>query len=128
MEDNYKVYIKTDQSGNVIAIDSSAFISNTDDWIEIDEGFSDRFYHAQNNYLGEPLIDFEFQAPVYNYKFQDGILSKKSDEEKQTDLRWALEPNEDAIDSSILQILTPPSIDQLYADLQYLAMMSGIDI
>ena len=54
--DEYIVYVKADSNGVITAINSSAFISG-EGWTEIDRGESDRFHHAQGNYLGcEPGI------------------------------------------------------------------------
>ena len=54
--DEYIVYVKADSNGVITAINSSAFISG-EGWTEIDRGESDRFHHAQGNYLGCGLTD-----------------------------------------------------------------------
>ena len=45
----YKVFIKTDEQGRVIAVNSDAFIpeDEIENWIEIDSGSGDKFHHAQ---------------------------------------------------------------------------------
>ncbi len=53
----YGVYIRVDDEGRIIAINSSAFLVDTDDWTRIDEGFGDKYHHAQGNYLDLPLRD-----------------------------------------------------------------------
>jgi len=53
----YGVYIRVDDAGRVTAINSSAFWADTDGWTKIDEGFGDKYHHAQNNYLPLPLRD-----------------------------------------------------------------------
>lgn len=53
----YIVYIKPDAQNRIQAVNSSAFLTNTDGWVEIDAGFNDRFHHAQGNYFEEPLYD-----------------------------------------------------------------------
>lgn len=42
----YTVYIKIDDALRIVAINSSAFLSSTEDWIAIDEGLGDRYHHA----------------------------------------------------------------------------------
>lgn len=53
----YIVYIKTNEQNRIIAVNSSAFLTEAVGWIEIDRGFSDRFIHAQGNYFQKPLYD-----------------------------------------------------------------------
>lgn len=42
----YTVYIKIDNASRIIAINSSAFLPSTEDWIEIDSGLGDKYHHA----------------------------------------------------------------------------------
>lgn len=72
LEDFYKskVFIKIDAKNRILEIDSDAFISNFDGWIQIDEGAGDRYHHAQNNYFPKPKYD-ERGIPRYAY-VQDG--------------------------------------------------------
>ncbi len=53
----YGVYIRVDDAGRITAINSSAFLPDTDGWTHIDEGFGDKYHHAQGNYLPLPLRD-----------------------------------------------------------------------
>ena len=39
----YKVYIKINSNNRIIAVNSSAFLIDLTDWIEIDEGSGDMF-------------------------------------------------------------------------------------
>ena len=55
--DNYIVYVQTDGEGNIISINSSAFLSDTDGWTQIDEGIGDKYHHAQGNYFDKPIRD-----------------------------------------------------------------------
>lgn len=59
MEDEilYSVYVKTDTEGRVTAADSSAFLSYTKGWMEIDRGSGIRYRHAQGNYFPKFLRD-----------------------------------------------------------------------
>ena len=67
-----KVYIKVDNNSNVIDINSSIFVKDTDGWIYVDEGYGDKYDHAQSLYLNKSLINEEGQ---YNYKFNNHHLS-----------------------------------------------------
>ena len=89
MEENYieipvietpkiKVYAKIDSNKVVKEINSSIFIRNPTDFIEIDEGYGDKYSHAQSQYLGIGLIDSKGR---YNYKW-DNKLIELTEEEK----------------------------------------------
>ena len=83
----YKVYVKTDSSGIITAVNSSAFLPDAiikaDKWFVIDEGIGDRYHHAQGNYLDHPLID---DNGIYNYMLIDGKPVLRSDDHKQPEL------------------------------------------
>ena len=83
INDTYKVYVKTDENGVITAVNSSAFLTDTTGWTEIDEGTGDRFHHAQSNYLPEGLMD---ERGVYNYKLADGAPVLRTDEDKQPEV------------------------------------------
>ena len=80
MTTTYKVYVKTNADSIITGINSSAFLSDTTGWIEIDEGTGDRYHHAQGNYLDNSIID---DNGIYNYKLIDGKPVLRTDEEKQ---------------------------------------------
>ena len=75
----YTVYAKTNENGIITAINSSAFLSDTTNWTEIDAGEGDKYHHAQNNYLDKPIID---ENGIYNYKLIDSKAVLRSDEDK----------------------------------------------
>ena len=50
------VYAKYDENGNIIEVNSDIFIKNFDGWTKIDEGYGDRYAHAQSQYFNEPLF------------------------------------------------------------------------
>lgn len=83
----YKVYVKTNNKGVIIAINSSAFlpkvIVEADKWIEIDGGTDDKYCHAQGNYLSEPLID---NNGIYNYILIDNVPTLRTVEDKQPEI------------------------------------------
>lgn len=78
----YKVYIKTDEKGRITAINSDAFLSSLDGWIEIDSGFGDRHHHAQGNYFDKPLFD---NRGLFNYKYINNAVIERTEEEKNAE-------------------------------------------
>lgn len=79
----HKVYAKTDKNGVITAINSSAFLTDTTGWTEIDEGEGDKYHHAQNNYLPAGLTD---ENGIFNYKLTDGKPELRTAEEKAPEL------------------------------------------
>ena len=79
----YTVYAKTDDRNVITAINSSAFLTDTTDWTEIDEGSGDKYHHAQNNYLSAGLTD---ENGIFNYKLVDGKPVLRTAEEKAPEL------------------------------------------
>ena len=78
----YKVLVRVDDAWRVVAINSSAFIADTDGLVEIDSGWGDRYRHAQGNYLPLPLMD---ERGVYRYKLVDGKVVERTQEEMDGD-------------------------------------------
>lgn len=88
MNDLYMVYIKTNADSVVTDINSDAFISDFSDWTKIDEGYGDKYHHAQGNYLPLGLTTDD---GIYQYKYTSGKLKARTDKEIQAD-RDALPP------------------------------------
>lgn len=65
----YIVYVKTNDSGHIAAVNSSAFMTDTTGWTEIDSGYGDKYHHAQGNYFPEPIYT---ECGAYRYKLVDG--------------------------------------------------------
>lgn len=84
MNDTYKVYVKTDSNSIITAVNSSAFLYDTTNWTQIDEGTGDRYHHAQGNYLDKPLAD---ENGIYNYMLIGGKAVERSDEHKEVDVQ-----------------------------------------
>ena len=78
----FSVYIKTDDQGRVIAINSDAFLPSTDGWLKIDQGFGDKYHHAQGNYLPASLTD---DRGVYRWKLEGGRPVERTQEEMDAD-------------------------------------------
>lgn len=75
----YSVYIKTDEAGRVIEINSDAFLNTLEGWQKVGNGSGDRYHHAQNHYLDKPLTD---ERGLFNYKYADGAIVERSEDEK----------------------------------------------
>lgn len=80
--DEYLVYIRVDDVGRVVGINSNAFLDDTDGWVQIDSGHGDRYHHAQGNYLPGPLAD---ERGVYRYALEDGAIVERTQEEMDAD-------------------------------------------
>lgn len=65
----YIVYVKPDSNGYITAVNSSAFLTDTAGWVEIDRGYGDRFHHAQGNYFPEAIMTM---GGAYRYKLVGG--------------------------------------------------------
>lgn len=89
----YKVCVKLDENNIVNIINSSAFLPDTTDWVVIDEGTGDRYHHAQGNYLPKGLVDGNGS---YNYKYVDGVLTERTEEEKKAEREAKLLPQRKA--------------------------------
>ena len=102
MKETIKVYIKTDQNGIIIDINSSIFLNNIEGYIQIDEGSGDKYAHAQGNYLDKHLVD---ESSRFNYKFEDGKVLELTEEEKNTLFpKTEVQPSkQEEINSALLQ-------------------------
>ncbi len=65
----YIVYVRTNSSGYITAVNSSAFLTETTGWEEIDSGYGDKYHHAQGNYFPQPIIT---EGGAYRYRVVDG--------------------------------------------------------
>ena len=91
MENPYKVYVKTDSNGYITAVNSSAFLTDTDGWTEIDSGYGDKYHHAQGNYFPEFLT---MDSNVWRYKLVDGAPVECSAEEIAAQEEALIKPEE----------------------------------
>lgn len=77
MEEKIGVYIRVNKQNEIIEVGSNVFIENFDNWIFVDEGFGDKYAHAQNQYLEKPIID---DNGIYNYIFKNNKITEKTKE------------------------------------------------
>ena len=88
MDENYIVYVQTDLSGRITAVNSSAFVPG--DWgTEIDSGVGDKYHHAQGNYFEKPVYTDD---GIPRYKLQDGQPVERTMEEIAADLAAIVQP------------------------------------
>lgn len=113
--DPYKVYIKIDSNNKIIAINSSAFISDFENWIEIDSGYGDKYHHAQGNYFPKPIYDNR-GIPQYLY-------TPENPEQK-----WR-ERTPEEMNADYKPLPTPPSDAERITNLENAlsALQEGID-
>lgn len=83
MDEKYIIYVRADEAGRIVEINSSAFLADTAGWTAIDEGYSDKYHHAQNNYFSKPLYDEQWCA---NYKIENSIVLERTEEEKEIEM------------------------------------------
>lgn len=107
VSDKHTVYAKTNESGYITAVDSSAFLPYTTGWIEIDSGHGDKYHHAQGNYFPQPIID---DRGIYRYKLADGKPVERTKEEMDADY---VDPES-----------VPTQLDRIEAQALYTALMT----
>lgn len=73
-----KVYVKLDDNKVIVDIDSDVFLTDTNGYIEIDEGEGDKYALAQNHYLTKDLTT----NGIPNFKYVDGTITELTADEK----------------------------------------------
>lgn len=110
---NHIVYVKADSSGRITAINSDAFLSKTDGWVQIGSGVGDKYHHAQGNYLPLPLMT---EQGAYRYKLVKGKPTERSAEEQAADITVLQPAPSDrdriaALEAAMLTLMeVPPSV------------------
>lgn len=97
----YKVYIKTDQYSRVKEINSSAFISDLSNWIKIDEGYGDKYHHAQGNYFENTIVNMN---GVHNYIYENGMVRETTEEEKVKEAASIPKPYQNSVETDLLEM------------------------
>lgn len=81
MDEKYHVYVRTDDAGRIVEINSDVFLQDTSGMQLIDSGYTDRYQHAQRNYLPKPI---QAADGVWRYKLENGqIVERTADEMAQ---------------------------------------------
>ena len=105
----YIVYVKTNIDNYITAVNSSAFITDTTEWTEIDSGYCDKHHHAQGNYFDKPIYT---EGGAYRYKLVDGKAVECTDEEIA------------AQEKANMPAETPSQLDRIEAQVTYTAMIT----
>lgn len=79
----FTVYVKVDENGRIIDINSSLFLKDPSGWVEVARGVGDKFQHAQGNFLPKAL--YSMGIPVY--KMEMGEIKERSEEEILADIK-----------------------------------------
>ena len=67
------VYIRVNEKSEVVEVNSDRFITDFNGWIKIDEGYGDKYTHAQGNYFDKCVFtDFG-----YTYEYVNGVVREK---------------------------------------------------
>lgn len=89
----YIVYVKANSNGHITAVNSSAFLTDTAGWVEIDSGYGDKYHHAQGNYFPEFIFT---EGGAYRYKLVDGkpveCTAEEIREQEETNKPVPVEP------------------------------------
>ena len=108
-----KVYIKTDDQGRVLHCEGG-YTTPADlrDWIEIDEGTGDRYNLCQSHYFDVGLYTMD---GIPRYRWDGSQVHLRTDDEIEADRAAIPAP--------------PPSEqEQLRADVDYIAAMTGVEL
>ena len=108
-ENPYIVYVKPNSNGYIVEVNSSAFLTDTTDWVEIDSGYGDKYHHAQNNYFPKNIFT---DGGAYRYKLVDGEIVECTAEEI-------------AAQENVEVVQTPSQLDIIEAQITYTAMMTN---
>jgi hypothetical protein len=108
-----KVYVKADGRGRITHCEGGYTTpADISGWIEIDEGTGDRYNLCQSHYFPDGTYT---KDGIPRYKLVDGKPAERTAEEIEVD-RAALVPT------------APTALEQLRADVDFLAIMQGVDL
>ena len=103
----YIVYVKTNESGYITAVNSSAFLEDVTGWTEIDSGYGDKYHHAQGNYFPNGIMA---DGCSFRYKLAEGKVVECTQKE---------------VDQMVANIHEEPTqLDRIEAQVTYTAMMT----
>ena len=108
MDEKYIIYVRADEAGRIVEINSSAFLADTAGWTAIDEGYGDKYHHAQGNYFPLPLYGTDGCS---NYKLADGTPALRTEAEKAAEIAARPAPE-------------PTPLDRVEAQIAYTAMIT----
>ena len=104
-----RVYILLDEKERIVRIEGEYSLpSDLTGWVQIDEGYGDRFSLAQSHYLDGGLYTHQ---GIPRYKYEDGACVLRSEAEL-------------AADRDALPKPQPSQLDRVEAQATYTAMMT----
>ena len=104
-----RVYILLDEKERIVRIEGEYSLpSDLTGWVQIDEGYGDRFSLAQSHYLDGGLYTMQ---GIPRYKYEDGACVLRSEEEIAEDVAALPKPQ-------------PSQLDRVEAQATYTAMMT----
>ena len=74
MEEKIKVFVRINENNEIVEIGSNVFINDLTNWICVDEGYGDKFAHAQSQYLNKPLMN---EQGAYNFILEENVIKEK---------------------------------------------------
>lgn len=103
-----RVFILVDDNNRVTRIEGEYTLpQDLTDWIQIDEGYGDKYNLAQSHYLDKPLMT---EDGIYQYKYQNGEVVERTAEE--------IEADREAVP------IVPTQMEQLESQVFYTAVMT----
>ena len=104
-----RVYILLDEKERIVRIEGEYSLpSDLTGWVQIDEGYGDRFSLAQSHYLDGGLYTTQ---GIPRYKYEGGVCVLRSEAELAADRDALLKPQ-------------PSQLDRVEAQATYTAMMT----
>lgn len=108
-----KVYVKTDEHGRITSCDGGYTTpEDLSGWTQIDEGTGDKYNLCQSHYFDGGLYT---QDGIPRYKLVDGKAVERTVEEIEADRAAIIHP-------------APPALEQLRADVDFIAAMQGVEL
>lgn len=108
-----KVYVQTDEHGRITRCEGGYTTpEDLTGWTQIDEGVGDRYNLCQSHYFTSGLYTAD---SLHRYKLVDGKAVERTVEEIEAD-RAALVPP------------APTALEQLRADVDFIAAMQGVEL
>lgn len=108
-----KVYVMADGQGRITRIEGGYTTpADLTGWVQIDEGTGDRYNLCQSHYFEGGIYTTD---GIPRYKLQDGKALERTEEEI-------------AADRAALPAPPPTAEEQLRADVDYIAIMTGVSL
>lgn len=85
----YIVYVRVNEQDFIVEVNSSEFLSDITQWVEIDRGYNIKCHHAQGHYFQKPILTDD---GIPRYKLVDGVPVERTDDEIAADIAALPEP------------------------------------